>query len=206
MTPLDIDRIRQVNNFESLIVFLRDELEWPLEAEDIEELSFDYEPEELGISEDVAVNINYIKQLRPLAENQPWGIFYIDFEPKKLPIVVLRRVLQKLVVKKRSTSQRSNLPGWQMNDLLFINSFGQQDQRAITFAHFRQEDENQLPTLTVIGWDGQDTPLHIDLFQNELGYLRVDPDIDVETWKTNWSNDITTQHRHTISPSNKLPK
>ena len=204
MTPLDIDRIRQIDNFESLIMFLRDELEWPLEAEDIEELSFDYEPEELGLSEEVAVKINSIKQLRPLAENQPWGIFYIDFEPKMLPVVVLRRVLQKLVVKKRSTSQRSNMPGWQMNDLLFINSFGQQDQRAITFAHFRQEDENQLPTLKVIGWDGQDTPLHLDRCQNELGYLRFDPDVDAETWRTNWSAAFTTTHRHTISTSKKL--
>jgi hypothetical protein len=206
MTPLDIDRIRQVDDFESLIVFLRDELDWPLETEDIEELSFDYEPEELGLSEEVAVKINSIKQLRPLAENQPWGIFYIDFEPKKLPVVVLRRVLQKLIVKKRPTSQRSNMPGWQMNDLLFINSFGQQDERAITFAHFRREDENQLPTLKVIGWDGQDTPLHLDRCQNELGYLRFDPEIDPEQWRQNWSQAFTTIHRHTINTSKNLAK
>jgi len=206
MTPLDIDRIKQVDDFESLVVFLRDELEWPLEAEDIEDLSFDYEPEELGISEDVAVKINYIKQLRPLAENQPWGIFYIDFEPKKLPVVVLRRVLQKLVIKKRPGARNSNLPGWQKNDLLFINSFGQQDQREITFAHFRQENEDQLPTLKVIGWDGQDTPLHLDRCQNELGHLRFDPDADAETWRAKWSSAFTTTHRHTISTSKKLAK
>ncbi len=206
MTPLDIDRIRQVDDFESLVVFLRDELEWPLQAEDIEELSFDYEPEELGLSEEVAVKINSIKQLRPLASNQPWGIFYIKFEPKKLPVVVLRRVLQKLVVKKRPGSQKSNIPGWHSNDLLFINSFGQQEERAITFAHFRQEDENQLPTLKVIGWDGQDTPLHLDRCQNELGYLRFNPDIDAEAWKTNWSAAFTTTHRHSINTSKRLAK
>jgi len=206
MTPLDIDRIRQVDDFESLIVFLRDELDWPLEAEDIEELSFDYEPEELGLSEEVAVRINSIKQLRPLAENQPWGIFYIDFEPKKLPVVVLRRVLRKLVIKKRSIAQRANMPGWQMNDLLFINSFGQQDEREITFAHFRQEDENQLPTLKVIGWDGQDTPLHLDRCLNELGHLRFDPEIDPEQWRNNWSQAFTTTHRHTINTSKNLAK
>nr|MBC8217898.1 N-6 DNA methylase [Planctomycetota bacterium] len=204
MTPLNIDKIRQVDDFESLIVFLRDELEWPLEAEDIENLYFDYDPEELGLSEDVAVNINFIKQLRPLAENQPWGIFYIDFEPKRLPVVVLRKVLQKLVVKKRPTSQKSNLPGWQMNDLLFINSFGQQDERAITFAHFHQEVENQSATLKVIGWDGQDTPLHIDRCLNELGHLRFDPDVDVEAWKENWAWAFTTRHRHTITTSKRL--
>jgi len=204
MTPLDIDRIKQVDDFESLVVFLRDELDWPLETGDIENLSFDYEPEELGISDDVAVKINYIKQLRPLAENQPWGIFYIDFEPKKLPVVVLRRVLQKLIIKKRPGSRKSNLPGWHSSDLLFINSFGQQDQRGITLAHFRQEDETHLPTLKVIGWDGQDTPLHLDRCLNELGHLRFDPDTDAETWRENWSSAFTTTHRYTISTSKKL--
>jgi hypothetical protein len=199
MTPLDIDRIKQVDDFDSLIVFLRDELEWPLEAEDIEELSFDYKPEELGISDDVAVKINFIKQLRPLAENQPWGIFYIDFEPKKLPVVVLRRVLQKLVIKKRPTAKSSNIPGWQMNDLLFINAFGETEERSITFAHFKQENEDQLPTLKVIGWDGQDTPLHIDRCADELGYLRFDTDIDADTWKSNWSQAFTTVHKHSIT-------
>ena len=206
MTPLDIDRISQVDDFESLITFLRDELEWPLEAEDIEELSFDYEPEELGLSDEVAVKINYIKQLRPLAENQLWGIFYIDFEPKKLPVVVLRRVLQKLVIKKRPSAKKSNLPGWQMNDLLFINSFGLQDERAITFAHFRREDETQLPTLKVIGWKGQDTPLHLDRCKDELGHLRFDPDKDAETWRQNWSAAFTTTYRHTLNTSKKLAK
>jgi len=206
MTPLDINRLRQINDFESLVVFLRDELDWPLEAEDIEELSFDYRPEEIGLSEEVAVNINFIKQLRPLAANQPWGIFYIDFEPKKLPVVVLRKVLQKLIIKKRSTSQRSNMPGWQMNDLLFINSFGEQDERAITFAHFRQEGENQPATLKVIGWKGQDTPLHLDRCQDELGYLRFDPDMNPETWRLNWSAAFTTTYRHTINTSKKLAK
>ncbi|MFC1636787.1 N-6 DNA methylase, partial [Planctomycetota bacterium] len=204
MTPLDIDRIRQIDNFDSLIVFLRDELEWPLEAEDIEELSFDYEPEELGLSEEVAVKINYIKQLRPLAEDQPWGIFYIDFEPKKLPVVVLRRVLQSLAIKKRASSQKSSMPGWQMNDLLFINSFGETEDRNITFAHFQQEDPTTLPSLKVIGWDGQDTPLHLDRCLNELGHLRFDADIDAEQWREQWASAFTSAHRHVITTSKKL--
>jgi len=116
------------------------------------------------------VNIREIRQLRPLSEIQPWGIFYIDFEPKRLPVVVLRRVLKKLVIKRRASANKANLRMWQTHDLLFINSFGEAEDRSITFAHFQQEDPTTSPTLKVIGWDGQDTPLHLDRCLNELGY------------------------------------
>ena len=104
----------KVNDFESLIEYLRDELDWDFQAEDIEDLTFDYEPEELGLDEATAAKIDGIKQLRPLTNNQTWGIFYIDFEPKKLPIVALRRILGKLVIKRRTSANQSDRAAWQM--------------------------------------------------------------------------------------------
>ena len=47
----------------------------------LENITFEYSPNELGVLEEHQVNINSIKQLRPLSNNQPWGIFFIDFEP-----------------------------------------------------------------------------------------------------------------------------
>ncbi|MDM8550851.1 hypothetical protein QUF72_12260 [Desulfobacterales bacterium HSG2] len=41
-------------------------------------------------------------------------------------------------------------------DLLFISSYGEEDQRAITFAHFREDAYGDLPALRVIGWDAHD--------------------------------------------------
>ena len=55
--------IQNVNNFESLIEYLRDELDWDFQAEDIEDLTFDYEPEELGLDEATSAKIDGIKQL-----------------------------------------------------------------------------------------------------------------------------------------------
>ncbi|NLW84397.1 MAG: DNA methyltransferase [Phycisphaerae bacterium] len=204
MTPLTADQLRQIKDYPALIEFLRDELDWPLEAEDIDDLSFDYEPEELGLTGDVAVKINFIKQLRPLKDNQPWGIFYIDFEPKTLPVVVLRRILQKLVIKKRASANDPESRMWRMSDLLFINAFGLEDDRAITFAHFNQPDPDTLPTLKVIGWDGQDTPLHLDRCLGELSHLRFDPDLDGSQWRDQWSRAFRTGLYHSIRTSKLL--
>jgi hypothetical protein len=101
MNGISAERIKKIRSFPSLVKFLRDELGWHLDADDIDDLTFDYEPDELGIDPNLAVKIREIKQLRPFAENQPWGIFYISFEPKRLPVVVLRRVLRALVIRRR---------------------------------------------------------------------------------------------------------
>jgi len=77
----EIERIKSIKSFPSLVKYLREELDWQIKDEDIEDLTFEYEPEELGIDKETAVKIKEIKQLRPMVFNQPWGIFYISFEP-----------------------------------------------------------------------------------------------------------------------------
>ena len=102
-------------------------------------------------------------QLRPLLSNQPWGIFFVKFEPKKLPVVVLRRILRELVIKKRASANRAGQATWELNDLLFISNYGEGEQRQITFAHFSENAQSgDLPTLKVLGWDEADTALHLD--------------------------------------------
>jgi len=71
MSNLDFERLRSIKSFPSLVKYLRDELDWPIASEDFDELTFDYEPEELGLDAKTAVKIKEIKQLRPLASNQP---------------------------------------------------------------------------------------------------------------------------------------
>ena len=46
----DIERLRRLTNFEDLVAYLRDELDWPIEVEDADEITFDYDPAELGIA------------------------------------------------------------------------------------------------------------------------------------------------------------
>lgn len=86
----DIERIRSIKTFPSLVKYLRDELDWPIDSDDYDDLTFDYQAEELGLDSETAVKIKEIKQLRPLTTKKPWGIFFVNFEPKRLPVVVLR--------------------------------------------------------------------------------------------------------------------
>lgn len=106
---LNPEYLTQIKTLPSLIRYLRDELDWPIEADDFEELTFDYEPKELGIDTKTAAKIEEIKQLRPLVTNQPWAIFFVKFEPKRLPVIALRRILSRLVIKKRASARKSDL-------------------------------------------------------------------------------------------------
>ena len=45
----DLERLRGIKTFSSLVKYLRDDLDWPIESEDFDDLTFDFEPEELGI-------------------------------------------------------------------------------------------------------------------------------------------------------------
>ncbi len=73
-------------------------------TDDFEDLTFDYTPEELGIDPANAAKIEEIKRLRPLSTSQPWGIFFVKFEPKRLPVVALRRILSGVALKKRASA------------------------------------------------------------------------------------------------------
>src|SRR5947209_8439549 len=160
--------LKKIRTFAQLVRYLRDEMGWPIDAEDFEELTFDYTPEELGIDAKNAAKIEEIKRLRPLSANQPWGIFFIKFAPKRLPVVALRRILGQVVLKKRASSKNADDRAWAADDLLFISNYGEGESRQISFAHFSQPEERDLPTLKVLGWDNLDTPLHLDAVAREL--------------------------------------
>ena len=182
-------------------------MDWPIGAEAFDELTFEYEPEELGIDARTAARIEEIKQLRPLATGQPWGVFFIRFEPKRLPVVVLRRILSQLVVRKRASAKKSDLAAWNLHDLLFISNYGEGADRQITFAHFTQDAATgDLPTLKVLGWDDADTALHISHVHHELQEKLRWPENekDLDGWRERWSSAFTLRHRQVITTSKDL--
>jgi hypothetical protein len=102
-----------IRTFPQLVRYLRDEMGWPIEQdsfEDDDSLYYDFTPEELGIDPRTAAKIESIKRLRPLSAKQPWGIFFVKFEPKRLPVVALRRILSQVVLKKRACASRKTHP------------------------------------------------------------------------------------------------
>jgi predicted helicase len=201
-------KLLNVNDFESLIEYLRYELDWDFQTEDIEDLAFDYDPEtELGLDQATAAKIESIRQIRPLTTNQEWGIFYIDFEPKNLPIVVLRRILSKLVVKRRKSANKADRAAWEPHDLLFIASYGEDQTRTMSFAHFADSSEfGDLPTLKTITWNKLDTPLHLQHAHDTLKTKLRFPDNpnDAEAWRKQWASAFTQRHGEVVRTSKQL--
>ena len=64
------------------------------------------------------------------------GIFFVKFEPKRLPVVALRRILSQVALKKRASANKAERQAWSSDDLLFVSNYGEGDKRQITFAHF----------------------------------------------------------------------
>ena len=199
--------LKTIRTFPSLVRYLRDEMGWPIDAGDFQELTFEYTPEELGIDAKNAAKIQEIKRLRPLSAGQPWGIFFVKFEPKRLPVVALRRILSRVALKKRASANNDERAAWAADDLLFVSNFGEGDERQISFAHFSQhEQKNDLPTLKVLGWDNLDTLLHLDhvaeLLTERLTW--PDNDKDVARWRDSWRSAFTLRHREVITTSKAL--
>lgn len=200
-------KLRDIHAFPELVRYLEDELDWPLQEYGFDELTFEFTPAELGLKEEDAARIKTIHQLRPLAAGQPWGIFFVEFENKKLPVVVLRRILSHLVLKKRASANKANAPAWHAEDLLFVTAFGEQgiDDREIAFAHFHQKP-GDMPTLHVMGWDGSDTPLklaHVDRILHER--LRWPEDeSDAEAWRNTWRKPFKHKIGHVIQTADLL--
>src|SRR5439155_2658978 len=115
-----LERLRSIKSFSELLTYLRDVLNWEFETEDIEDLTYDYSATEFGLDTTSAAKIRSIKQLRPLVDKQPWGIFYLDFAGQKVSVATLRGILRGLVAKKRASANQSEMRKWRAEDLLFI--------------------------------------------------------------------------------------
>lgn len=200
------NRLSEIQDFDQLVDYLRDEMDWPINAKDFEESTFDYKLEELGIDVRNAAKIQEIKRLRPFDAKQPWGIFFIKFEPKHLPVVALRSILGRFARKQRDTDGGERHK-WPIEDLLFISIYGQDQQRRFTFAHFTPTPRNQgLPVLRVLDWDNKDTLLHLDHVNQQLRECLVwpsDPD-DKDIWRKQWQDAFTVRHRHVVNTSRDL--
>ena len=200
-------RLARIRRFDQLVAYLRDELGWPIDSDDFEELTFEYTPEELGIDTKNAAKIHEIKRLRPLVPGQPWGIFFVKFEPKRLPVVALRRILGQVALKKRTSANKSERQAWAADDLLFVSNYGEGDERRIAFAHFsKPRDGHDLPTLKVLSWDNLDTPLHLDAVAHELTAHLTWPDDedDPNAWRERWRAAFKLRHREIITTSKEL--
>jgi type I restriction-modification system DNA methylase subunit len=199
------EKLRGVRTFSNLVGYLRDELHWPIETDNWDDLTFEYDAEELGLQKEYGSAIQKLWQLRPLDSRQPWGIFFVEFKKKKLPIVVLRRILRGLVIRKRATADAAERPAWAVDDLLFISALGDEKERELTFAHFKTSEED-LPTLRVLGWDGGDTFSKLEFLDRTLHEYLVWPEDTgkAKEWLDKWSKPFRNKPGHVIRTAKEL--
>jgi hypothetical protein len=135
-------------------------LGWPVgDVREIEDIAYAWSDEDLHAADlERRVVEGRAWQLQPLVENQPWGIFLLEFkQPDALGTRggmagTLRKVLRGLVASRRKAAA---LPSWKREHLLFICTHGWQRYR---FAYFRAKpDDPRSARLSAFGW-APDTP------------------------------------------------
>lgn len=143
------EHLRAIKTFPQLVKYLGDDLDWPIQSINLDELTFDWSAGDLRIREDGSSRLRdgVIRQLQPLVANQPWGIFFVEFADTRIYRGALREVLRGLVPKRR---RDPGLPAWQHENLLFLCTTG--DYSRFTFVHFRGEKAEKA-RLASFGWE-----------------------------------------------------
>ena len=158
------DDIHNIDNFDTLLDFLREKLGWYIpEDVELEDIAFPWSPEDLDLDELTDELIVDCQQLPPFptsqptfefVENtQPWGIFFLQFDSESVYRTALRRVLRGLVEKR---DRDASLPAWRHDHLLFICTTT--DFQRFAFAHFAATTENwRRAVLSIFSWEQGDT-------------------------------------------------
>lgn len=205
---ISTNELEKITSFPKLVDLLRDKLDWPISDDyGFEDVIYEWEASELGLRAEETAKIREIHQLKPLTTGQPWGIFFLSFEEKKISVSVLRRMLRSLIVKRRQSEQESDRQSWQLHDLIFATNIGLSGERELAIAHFSDAEETgDLPILNVLGWNRQDTRLHneyvAEMLENRLRW--PDDTNNLDNWRTQWSSAFEIGHGEVIRTSKEL--
>jgi hypothetical protein len=168
---------------------LRKTLDWPIgKAGQIEEIAYSWSAGELNA---VGIEVDLLKgrawQIQPLEQDQPWGIFVLEFKrPDALSgrrgmAGILRKILRGLVGSRR---KQADLPSWKRDHLLFICTH---DWRSYRFAYFRSKFGDQRGSrLTTFGWEPDTSPRTVCEFNLPALKWPDDP-TKTEQWITEWA-------------------
>ena len=187
MVTLNPDRLRRVKTIDDVLEYLSDELDWPISTGNLEEATFDYTSEELGIPAERLPHLERLRQLRPITTNQPWGIFFLEFSGPRLPITPLRRLLHVLVTKKRAGGG-GDQKTWGLDDLLFIISTDAGDTIELHFLAFFDVDSPTVELRSLPWRPGQSPNQHMRRLAGELLPHLEWPDdpSDIAGWRAEW--------------------
>lgn len=183
--------LNDVYDLVTLLKFCSLNLGWKIEEdyfEDVDELTFDYTPEDLGMNPDDFSKIRKFRQLRPLVEDQPWGIFAVDFESKRLDVTALRKILHGLLPHHNTFEQKT----WKCNHLLFLCFWGESIYRTIGFIAFEKKTVG-LPTMKALYCTPKiEDRIHLENFISRIEHLAWPVDLsDSDSWVSKWHEAFT---------------
>ena len=188
-----------------LITYLAEKLSWRIDLddfEDIEDIAYDFEAEDIGLKEEAFVKIRSLRQLPPLVDGQKWGIFCVEFDSKRFEVTALRKILSGLIPKRRNSADHAV---WDQKDLLFICFWGSNNERTIGLAHF-EDVGSGLPQIKMISCcPAVEDFTQIKVFEDRLKNLKWPANyVDHKRWQEEWSNAFTTGYRQTIHDASTL--
>jgi hypothetical protein len=202
-------KLRRVRTFAQLFNYFVDDLDWPLdpdllEDEDLDDLTYDWDPTELGVSPERLASLKRLRQMRPLTANQPWGIFFVEFSGPRLPVTQLRRLLQGLVTKKRASGDGGRKT-WDLDDLLFIVTTDDGDSVELHLLAFFEEGGRV--AIRSLPWRPVESPQrHLQRLAEELLPRLTWPDdeSDASAWRAAWREAFPLRHGEVIRSAARL--
>lgn len=196
--------LRRIRTIDDVVAFLADELDWPIDAAGLEDASFDFTPEELGIPAVHVPKLGSLRQLRPLTTDQPWGIFFVEFLGPRLPVTALRKLLHALVTRKRARGDGTHKT-WELDDLLFIVTT---DSGESVELHLVAFFDSGGPTIEIrpLAWrPSQSPPQHLRRLANELLPRLAWPEQgNADQWRAAWRDAFRLRHGEAIASAARL--
>lgn len=194
--------IRKVKTMTDLIGYFSQNLRWNIDVDDfddIEDISYDFEAEDIGLKEEAFAKISSLRQLQPLVDGQRWGIFCVEFDSDKFEVTALRKILSGLVPKRRNSADHAV---WDQKDLMFICNWGKDNNRTIGIAHFEDKDSG-LPQIKMISCaPAMEDTMHLQVFEKQLSQLAWPKNTNnIEAWRESWAAAFVSGYRQAIHDS-----
>lgn len=199
-----MQELKSVNDIETLMTYFSENLGWAIDRDDyddIDDITYDFDASDLGLKEEAFAKITSLKQLRPLVDNQRWGIFFVNFESDRFEVTALRKILSGLVPAQRNAEHAV----WDKRDLLFLCIWGEKNKATIGVAHF-EDAEKGLPQIKMISCSpAVEDFTQIKEFEKRLAKLKwpVNP-ADADGWHDMWESAFTKRYKQTIRDSHTL--
>lgn len=197
--------IKNVVDASSMLGYCAANLGWgtgSFEFEDIDDITYDFTASDLGLQEEAFAKIQDFRQLRPIVDDQPYGIFFISFENKSLNISALRRILQRLTPSKYGREYKT----WRSDRIIFFCFWGTLERRSIGFAKFENPEEGLYSVLKIFYCTpSAEDASTLSNFENKLARLRWPTDSsNHDTWSQKWNDAFAVDDKKIITDTRRL--